>query len=225
MKIYVQISQPISFNWYEFTTGVDWCSAIRSTCDHGCANGVDRGQCTCRPGYRLSSNNICLGKTEHTNQREKCFVLCSLWIKNCTESRYISKMRILLMTFRWHCGGILRVFVENYAHSFASVFSKPWLMQASGKAQHHSKKKRKRSYSVIWQKPPHRQNTSIQKATWQHKNATKSFDYTTIAVRLRTVSWGNDSHLTGVVKPVNGIPTLPLTTPVCVIEGTIKSSQ
>ena len=26
----------------------------------------------------------------------------------------------------------------------------------------------------------------IQKATWQHKNATKNFDYTTIADRLRT---------------------------------------
>ena len=46
------------------------------------------------------------------------------------------------------------------------------------------------------------------------ENATKNFDYTTIADRLRTVSWGNDSHPAGVVKPVNGIPTLPLTTTV-----------
>ena len=43
------------------------------------------------------------------------------------------------------------------------------------------------------------------------KNATKNFDYTTIADRLRTVSWGNDSHPAGVVKPVYGIPTFPLT--------------
>ena len=43
------------------------------------------------------------------------------------------------------------------------------------------------------------------------KNATKYFDYTTIADRLRTVSWDNDSHPTGVVKPVYGIPTFPLT--------------
>ena len=54
----------------------------------------------------------------------------------------------------------------------------------------------------------------IQKATWQHKNANKTFDYTTIADRLRTVSWGNDSHPTGVVKPVSGIPTLSITTTV-----------
>ena len=37
----------------------------------------------------------------------------------------------------------------------------------------------------------------IQKATWQHKKATKNFDNTTIADRLRTVSKGNDSHPTG----------------------------
>ena len=32
------------------------------------------------------------------------------------------------------------------------------------------------------------------------KNATKNFDYTTIADRLRTVSWGSESHPAGVVK-------------------------
>ena len=46
--------------------------------------------------------------------------------------------------------------------------------------------------------------------TKSHQN----FDYTTIADQLRTVSWGNDSHPAGVVKPVNGSPTLPLTTTV-----------
>ena len=49
------------------------------------------------------------------------------------------------------------------------------------------------------------------KSMWQHLNATKNFYYKTIADRLRTVSCGNDSYPTGVVKPVNGIPTLPLT--------------
>ena len=37
----------------------------------------------------------------------------------------------------------------------------------------------------------------------QHKNATKDFDYTTIADRLRTVSWSNYCHATGLVKPVS----------------------
>ena len=44
------------------------------------------------------------------------------------------------------------------------------------------------------------------------KNATKNFDYITIADQLRTVSWGYDIHQTGVVKPFYGIPTFPLTT-------------
>ena len=51
----------------------------------------------------------------------------------------------------------------------------------------------------------------IQKAMWQHKNATKNFDYITIADRLRTVSWSNGSHPIGLIKPVYGIPTLPVT--------------
>ena len=48
----------------------------------------------------------------------------------------------------------------------------------------------------------------------KHRDNTKRqqiFDYTTIADRLRTVSWGNDSHPTGVVKPVYDILTFPLT--------------
>ena len=43
------------------------------------------------------------------------------------------------------------------------------------------------------------------------QNVTENFDYTTIADRLRTVGWGNDSHPTGMVKPVYGIPTFQLT--------------
>ena len=43
------------------------------------------------------------------------------------------------------------------------------------------------------------------------KNATKNFDYSTIADRLRTVSWGKNSHPTGVVKPVYERSTFPLT--------------
>ena len=38
----------------------------------------------------------------------------------------------------------------------------------------------------------------------QHKNATSNFDYITIADRLRTVSWSNNSHPTCVVKRFTG---------------------
>ena len=39
-------------------------------------------------------------------------------------------------------------------------------------------------------------------------NATKRLDYTAVADRLRTVSWGNYGHQTGVVNLVYG-PNLP----------------
>ena len=44
------------------------------------------------------------------------------------------------------------------------------------------------------------------------KNATKNFDYTTIADRLRTVSWSNNSYLPSMVKPVYERSTFLLTT-------------
>ena len=43
------------------------------------------------------------------------------------------------------------------------------------------------------------------------KNATKKIDYTTIADRLRTVSWRYNSHQTGEVKPVFARSTFPVT--------------
>ena len=66
----------------------------------------------------------------------------------------------------------------------------------------------------IWLSPMTEALTPTEQSKKQRdntKNATKNFDYTTIADRLRTVSWGNDSHPAGVVKPVYGIPTFPLT--------------
>ena len=51
----------------------------------------------------------------------------------------------------------------------------------------------------------------IQQATWQQKTPPKNVDYTTIADRLRTVSWSNNSHPPGVVKPNYERSTFPLT--------------
>ena len=49
------------------------------------------------------------------------------------------------------------------------------------------------------------------KSNMTTQNATKNFDYTTIADRHRTLSWSNDRSPTGVVKPVNWIPAFTLT--------------
>ena len=74
-------------------------------------------------------------------------------------------------------------------------------------------REKERDLTQFYDKSPYA-DRQIKKATftWQHKNATKNLDYTTISDQFRTIIWGNDSHPTGVVKPVNGIPTFPLTT-------------
>ena len=43
------------------------------------------------------------------------------------------------------------------------------------------------------------------------KHATENFDYTTIADRLKTVGWSNNSNPTVVVKPVYERSAFPLT--------------
>ena len=66
-----------------------------------------------------------------------------------------------------------------------------------------------RSDSVLWQKPLPPQK--IQKETGKHTNAIKNLANTTIADRLRTISWSNDSYKNGMVNTVHGIPTFSLT--------------
>ena len=72
----------------------------------------------------------------------------------------------------------------------------------------HKEKKKEIWLSPVTKSPIPTENS---KTKGQHKNATKNVYYTTIADRLRTVSWGNDSNPTGVVKPVHGYPIFPLT--------------
>ena len=74
----------------------------------------------------------------------------------------------------------------------------------------HKRVKRKRSDSVLWQKPLSLTEKSKKQRdiiTKRHQN----FDYITIADRLRTVSWSNSSHSTGVIKPVYECSTFLLT--------------
>ena len=66
----------------------------------------------------------------------------------------------------------------------------------------------------IWLSPMTKAPTPTEKSKKQLDNTKtppKTSIYTTIADRLRTVSCSNDSHPTGAVKPVYGIPTFPLT--------------
>ena len=84
-----------------------------------------------------------------------------------------------------------------------------------------TKRKRKRSDSVLWQKPLHPQKSKSNGTT---QNDTKNLDYTTIAERFRTVSSSNNSNPTGVIKLVYERSTSPLTaTAVWSIGNTFKN--
>ena len=71
-----------------------------------------------------------------------------------------------------------------------------------------------RKKEEIWLSPLIKAPTLTDKSKKQldnNKNATKNFDYTRIADRLRMVSWSNSGHPTGVVKPDLFATTFPLT--------------
>ena len=59
----------------------------------------------------------------------------------------------------------------------------------------HIQREKGRDLTQSYDKSPYT-HRKIQKTTWQHKNATKCFDNTTIADRLRTVSWSNRNEST-----------------------------
>ena len=58
-------------------------------------------------------------------------------------------------------------------------------------------------------RPPKKERNLAQSYAESQRNVTvqtrhQNFDYTTIADRLRTVSWSNDNYPTSVIKLVNG---------------------
>ena len=61
---------------------------------------------------------------------------------------------------------------------------------------------------MIKDRTPTEKSKTISDNTKRHQK----LDYTTIADQLKTVSWSNGSHPTGVFKPFYEIPTFPLTT-------------
>ena len=88
-----------------------------------------------------------------------------------------------------HTEGILNIMCSTVLTLF---FIKLWQVILILLNHMAFKRKRKKSNSVLWQKLLHPQKYSKSKKTTQ--NATKNFDYTTIADRPRTISWSNDSH-------------------------------
>ena len=66
----------------------------------------------------------------------------------------------------------------------------------------------------IWLSPVTKTSSPTDQSKKQRdkiKNATQNFGYMAIADRLRTISWSNSSHPTGVIKLVYKRSTFPLT--------------
>ena len=74
------------------------------------------------------------------------------------------------------------------------------------------KMKKWRELTQLYDKSPH-SHRNLKQTKWQHKTANKKVDYTAIADRLRTVSWNNYSHPTGVVNQFTGQTFPPHPTP------------
>ena len=113
----------------------------------------------------------------------------------------------------WYKDELMTFYTSNYLSHFTEYEHKTLPLPVSFGIQ-FSLNSILREKEEIWLSPMSEALTPTEKSKKQRdntKNATKNFDYTTIADRLRTVSWGNDSHPAGVVKPVYGIPTFPLT--------------
>ena len=88
----------------------------------------------------------------------------------------------LLLVPQWQCISSFCIFHINLSQTYTcATFTQrdmiAWLCL----------REKGRDLTQSCDKNPYTHRT-IQKATWQHKNATKNFDYTTIADRLRTVS-------------------------------------
>ena len=88
---------------------------------------------------------------------------------------------------------LLSIHVSGYFSylSFLIVLFIGWLLFHSLEKHEYLQieRKRRRSDPVLWQNPLYQQKIRNQRTT--HTNATKNFDYTTIADRLMTVSWSN----------------------------------
>ena len=73
------------------------------------------------------------------------------------------------------------------------------------------KRQKGRDLSQFYDKSPYTHRQVQKSNVTTNKNRNLNVDYTTIADRHRTVSLSNNSHPTGVGKPVYGISTFPLT--------------
>ena len=124
--------------------------------------------------------------------------------QNCLSP---SNVHILAMIRGWHVllfkirGQRSRSHIANYNVISLIIIDLPVgciLQHLSALVSASKLKEKGRDLTPSYDKSPYT-NKNVKRATWQHKDVTKKFDYTAIVDRLRTVKWSNYSHPTGVV--------------------------
>ena len=153
--------------------------------------------------------DVIRSKTQHTLSLRKSLVMASLGMAgvfSCAVSMTLLAPRCV---------------VPWYGRLFWSAGSSAWYEKMACTVSFCRLKKEEIRLSPMTKTPTLTENSKSNVTT---QNATKNFDYSTIADRLRTVSGSNNSHPTGVVKPVYECSTFPLTTiAVCSKGHTFKN--
>ena len=76
-------------------------------------------------------------------------------------------------------------------------------------AKYRTAREKGRDLTQSYDKSPYTcTNRNVKREPWQHKQRHKKFDYTAVADRLKTASWSNYGHPTGVINLVYG-PNFP----------------
>ena len=106
--------------------------------------------------------------------------------------------------------GLLGIFWQGMSYSFRYLISQNSMSRKSHRMPVHSRREKGRylTKSYITNAPTPTENSKKQS---EKQKCHQTFDYRTTADRLRTVSWNNDSHPTGLIKPVYGILNFHLT--------------
>ena len=126
-----------------------------------------------------------------------------LWLLDSFSPRSLAQRKI--GQSKTYSGGCHLTFFMFYLYHIRSMCIDFLLHSYCGELE----EKKEWDMTQSYHKRPYT-HRKIQKVKWHYKNATYKLDNTSIADRTRTINWDNDSHRTGVVKPVYGIPTFLL---------------
>ena len=119
------------------------------------------------------------------------YVSCQIAILQWSNAKGVELGNICSLSAVW-----LMKYCSTFALSSPNLFRRRKLAREKG-----------RDLTQSYDKSPCT-NRNVRRAKWQHKQRNKKFDYRAVADRLRTVSWSNYGHPTGVVNLVYG-PNLP----------------